>query len=105
MLFAALGLRANAISNLRQELGKLWSAAPLKEELLDLLAVLRDRSRLETRPIDPSGVVLLHSHATYALYEIIAAYGLISRDLLRETREGVVWAPEPPIGPFSRDLE
>lgn len=93
MLFAALGMRRNSVSALRNSLGELWATRPIKEELVDLLAVLRDRSRLETRPIDPTGIVPLHSHATYALYEIIAAYGLVSRDLLRETREGVVWAP------------
>ena len=34
----------------------------------------------------------IHSHATYGLYELIAAYGLLGNGLLRETREGVLWA-------------
>jgi hypothetical protein len=94
MLFAALGLRRRSVLELREALEELWRARPLKEELIELLAVLRDRSRLETRPIDPNGVVPVHSHATYSLYEIIAAYGLVAKDVLRETREGVVWASE-----------
>ena len=32
-----------------------------------------------------------HSHATYSLYEIIAAHGVAGNGSLRETREGVMW--------------
>ena len=78
---------------LNQALGELWATRPLKEELLESARRSTHRSRLETRAIDPLGNVPLHSHATYSLYEIIAAYGLVSNDILRETREGVVWAP------------
>ena len=63
----------------------------MREELTDLLDVLRERVRLEGRPIDPAGVVPIHSHATYGLYEIIAAYGAAGTGALRETREGVMW--------------
>ena len=63
-----------------------------RSELIDLLDVLRDRARLEAQPIDPLGVVPIHSHATYALYEIVAAYGLVSSGMLLEIREGVTWA-------------
>lgn len=94
MLFAGLGHRRRPISELGEALEELWNSGPVREELLELLSVLRDRSRLETRPINPDGVVPIHSHATYSLYELIAAYGLVSNNVLRETREGVVWAPE-----------
>ncbi len=94
MLFAALGYRKRPVSELGQMLDEIWRSDPIKEELVQLLSVLRDRSRLETHPIDPKGVVPIQSHATYSLYELIAAYGLVSKDLLRETREGVVWAPD-----------
>ncbi len=33
----------------------------------------------------------LHSHATYGLYEIVAAHGVAGNGGLRETREGVMW--------------
>jgi hypothetical protein len=94
MLFSALGFRRRPISELRAALGELWESRPLREELLELLSVLRDRSRLETQAIDPRGAIPIHSHATYSLYELIAAYGLIAKGVLRETREGVVWAPD-----------
>ena len=51
----------------------------MRQELVALLDVLRDRVRLETRPIDQYGIVPIYSHATYALYELMAAYGLISK--------------------------
>ena len=35
MLFAALGLRRNTVSELRQSLENLWATVPLKEELVD----------------------------------------------------------------------
>jgi hypothetical protein len=94
MLFSALGFRRRPISELRAALGELWESRPLREELLELLSVLRDRSRLETQAIDPRGAIPIYSHATYSLYELIAAYGLIAKGVLRETREGVVWAPD-----------
>ena len=93
MLFAALGFRRRPVSTISTALSELWMTDPLREELLQLLAVLRDDSRLETRPIDRAGVIPIHSHATYGLYELIAAYGLVVKDVLRETREGVIWSP------------
>ena len=65
----------------------------MRDELIDLLDVLRERVRLDSRPDRPaSASVPIHSHATYGLYEIIAAYGLVGNGALRETREGVMWA-------------
>lgn len=60
--------------------------------MIALLDVLRERTRLDAHPIDPVGVVPVHSHATYGLYEIMAAYGLVSSGILRENREGLAWA-------------
>ena len=44
-------------------------------------------------PLDPAGVVPLHSHATYTLYEILAAFGVVNNGAIREMREGVLWVP------------
>ena len=63
----------------------------MRDELIELLDVLRERVRLDSRPLDPAGLIPIHSHATYGLYEIIAAYDLVSNGSLRETREGVAW--------------
>ena len=92
MLFAALGFRTQSVATMSTALAEFWGATEARSELVELLDVLRDRARLETQPIDPLGVVPIHSHASYALYEIIAAYGLLNRGKLSETREGVKWA-------------
>jgi superfamily II DNA or RNA helicase len=92
MLFAALGQRQRPLTELVNVFDELRAAPRIKEELIDLLDVLRERTRLDTRPLDPLGVMPLHSHATYNLYEIMAAYGLVGKDSLRENREGVVWS-------------
>lgn len=92
MFFAALGLRQRPVTELRPALAGVWESPSIRHEMIQLLEVLRDRARGETMPIDAAGIVPIHSHATYGLYELIAAYGLISKDLLRENREGVAWA-------------
>jgi hypothetical protein len=92
MLFAALGQRLRPIAELPAAFASFWSCGALREELVDLLDVLQERTRLDSRPMDAAGTLPLHTHATYGLYEIIAGYGLVSNGVLRETREGVVWA-------------
>jgi superfamily II DNA or RNA helicase/HKD family nuclease len=92
MLLAALGQRQRPVSEMGQAFSQFWSSRELRGELVDLLDVVRSRARLDSRPIDPSGAIPLHSHASYGLYEIIAAYGLMNNGVLRETREGVIWA-------------
>ena len=76
MLLAALGQRKRPLADMPTALGELWRAPELRAELVDLLDVLRERVRLDSRPLDPTGVVPVHSHATYSLYEIIAAHGV-----------------------------
>jgi len=92
MLLAALGQRSLPVAEMREALAAFWSARSLREELVDLLDVLQERTRLDSRPMDASGVLPVHSHATYGLSEIIAAFGLVKNGRLRETREGVIWA-------------
>lgn len=92
MLFAALGQRSRPLSSLPQAFEAFWSCGHLRQELIDLLDVVQERSRFDAQPFRSAAPVPLQSHATYGLYEIIAAYGLVNRDILRETREGVIWA-------------
>jgi hypothetical protein len=92
MLFAGLGQRGRPLAEVGAAMSELWRAEHVRQELIDLLDVLRERVRLESIPLDDAGLVPIHSHATYGLYEIIAAYGLIGKNTLRETREGVLWA-------------
>lgn len=92
MLFAALGQRRRPLSEVTSALAELWEIPSVKDELIELLDVLRERVRLESGPIDMGGNVPVHSHATYGLYEIIAGYGLAPKGVLRESREGLAWA-------------
>lgn len=92
MLFAALQARKRPLTEVKSAIGELWESRSARLELIELLDVLHDRSRLESAKVDPFGVVPIHSHATYGLYEIVAAYGLVSNGVLRELREGVAWA-------------
>jgi superfamily II DNA or RNA helicase/HKD family nuclease len=92
MLFAALGQRKRPLREVAQVFQELWEAPEIRRELIDLLDVLRDRVRLDSQPLDADGLVPVHSHATYGLYELIAAYGLESKGALRENREGLAWS-------------
>ncbi|RKH42886.1 DUF3427 domain-containing protein [Corallococcus sicarius] len=95
MLFTALGFRSRPVSEWSQAMAELWACAALREELLEVLALLADRSRRVHTPLDASGPVPLASHATYGLYEVIAAYGVLgTKGMLREVREGVLWVEE-----------
>ena len=91
MFHAALGQRGRPISQMRAAFRELWGS-PVRDEYLDLFRLLLDRSRANTVAVEAHGVVPLHSHAAYGLYEVVAAHGLINKDVLRETREGVIWA-------------
>ena len=74
---AALGQRKRSLAELGAVFAEFWTLKELRGELVDLLDVLQERVRLDARPIDPRGPVPLHSHATYGLYEIIAAHGVV----------------------------
>jgi hypothetical protein len=91
MLFAALGQRQRPVDELRMAFEELWTAAPIREELQQLLLLQDDRRRMRAVPL--AGTELpLASHATYGLYEVIAAMGLVgSKGKLREVREGVLF--------------
>ena len=93
MLHVAIGQRDRHVSDRSAALTELWNS-PMRVEYLELFRELLDRSRARTIPIEAAGPMPLHSHGTYALYEVIAAYGLVSKDVISETREGVKWAKD-----------
>ena len=91
MLFAALGGRSVPLTQMASRFATWWADDSRRDELFDLLSVLRDQARADTQPLDPLASRPLHSHATYSLYEIVAASGMTSSNgMLRDTREGVV---------------
>lgn len=64
----------------------------MRDELIDLLDILGDRSRTLAEPLEGGDVNPLASHTTYSLAEISAAYGLTdTRGVLKRPREGVLW--------------
>jgi hypothetical protein len=95
MLFAGLGQRGTSLDQIEQVFGELWGDQARRDELRDLLMVLRDRARANTLPLQGQSPIPLHSHASYSLYEIVSGFGVLGKDgALRETREGLLWAQE-----------
>jgi hypothetical protein len=92
MLFAALGQRKRPLSDLGSVFADLWSAPNLRSELVELLDVRREQSRLQAEPIDAAGIVPIFSHATYTRYEALAGFGLVSKGTIRESREGPIYS-------------
>ena len=91
MLFAALGGRGVPLSQMAPRFASLWADRSRRDELFDLLSLLRDRARADSQPLDARSARPLHSHARYNLYEIVAGFGLTTANaMLRDIREGVV---------------
>ncbi len=91
MFMAALGQRERPLTQAGRVFEEFWALPELRGELIQLLDVLRERSRLQSLALDPRGNIPLYSHATYGLYEILAAFDVRTGDKLREHREGVLW--------------
>ncbi|MCC6433944.1 MAG: DUF3427 domain-containing protein [Acidimicrobiales bacterium] len=83
---------AEPLDNLDDRLGRLWANPGRREEILDLLHVLRARIRRVTRPVVPGGDLPLHLHARYSLAELLAAFGVPKPSTSRGA--GVKWIPE-----------
>jgi superfamily II DNA or RNA helicase/HKD family nuclease len=106
MLFGALGGRGVPLEQMSERFGALWGDRSRREELLDLLSVLRDRARADTAALEPEALIPLHSHATYTLTEIVGASGMTSSNgMLRDIREGVVRVEEDKSDLFFVTLE
>ena len=91
MLYAGLGLRSRPIADMQAAFDVLWTSTQVRFEFIELLDVLRSRGFPATEPIDPYGLVPLHSHASYSRYEVLSAFGAVQNGRLREAREGVMW--------------
>jgi superfamily II DNA or RNA helicase len=105
MLFAGLGNRKESIATLGAAFDDVWADAQRRDELRDLLILLRDRTRASTRPLTDGGLPI-HSHGDYGLYEIIAGFGSVgANNLLRDNREGVLWLEEAGTDLFFITLE
>jgi superfamily II DNA or RNA helicase/HKD family nuclease len=83
---------AEPLDRLDAGLDRLWANPSRREEILDLLGVLRARIRRVTSPVSPGGVRPLHLHARYSLAELLAAFGVAKPSTSRGA--GVRWIPE-----------
>jgi hypothetical protein len=88
MLHFALWGPGEALEGAADGFRRLWANAARREELAQLVAVLRGRMRRVTRPADPAGRIPLHIHARYSRDEALAAFGV---DKPAVVRQGVKW--------------
>ncbi|MBI4819237.1 MAG: DUF3427 domain-containing protein [Deltaproteobacteria bacterium] len=73
MLFVLFGFVRKPFSDMQKAWDALWQSSSHRDELAQLLTLLRDRVRRVTWPLDMPGVPL-HVHGTYSLDEIFAAF-------------------------------
>jgi len=83
---------AEPLDTLDEKLTRLWANPARREEVLDLLHVLRTRIRRVTKPVAPVGDLPLHLHVHYSLAELLAAFGVAKPSTSRGA--GVRWIPE-----------
>jgi len=83
---------AEPLTNLDGNYARVWANPSRQEEILDVLAVLRERIRRVTRPVEPGGDNPLHLHARYSLAELLAAFGVEKPSTSRGA--GVKWIEE-----------
>jgi hypothetical protein len=92
MLFGLLGFAKESFSELGHVWAALWAYADLRQELLELLDRLADRTRRLTQPLEGRLAALpFHVHATYALDEVMAGVDarFPNKDSIFKLREGV----------------
>jgi superfamily II DNA or RNA helicase/HKD family nuclease len=83
---------AEPLDHLDDRLQRLWANPARRDELAQVLGVLRDRIRRVTKTIEPAGDLPLHLHARYSLAELLAAFGVAKPSTSRGA--GVKWIPE-----------
>ncbi len=91
MFFAALGRAQRPLSDIPGLWATIWGHPPLRQELGALLAILDDRRRRATIPIEG---MPFHVHATYGRDEIAAGLQQIRKGKLLRTQGGVYSIPE-----------
>jgi hypothetical protein len=95
MLIAALVDKAvTKTTSLRDGCELVWRHPQVRQELLALLAVLRDQLEHVTAQLDPAGPVPLAVHARYTRIEILAAFGIGEGAKVAPWQTGVYWAKD-----------
>ena len=91
MLFAALGQRKRPLADLGLVFADLWRLPAIREELIQLLDVLRARGYASTEPIDPTELcrsIATRRNAVRGARCVRAG----SNGTIRESREGPMWS-------------
>ena len=88
MLHFALWGSAERLDRAGEGFRRFWASPARREELAQLVALLRRRIRRVTRPLNPAGRVPLHVYARYSRDEALAAFGVENPG---SVRQGVKW--------------
>jgi hypothetical protein len=93
MLFVLIGAMRDPLSAMASVWLQLWGENDLREELLTLLDVLRDRNRRLTAPLPVGlGALPFQVHATYSQDEVLAGFGeLTSKDGIKRIQQGAYY--------------
>ncbi len=96
MLLALLGQLSTPVTELSNTLATIWRHTAVREEIVELLAVLEDRSRTVFQPlgIERFSEVPLQIHADYTRDEIFAAFEIVRNGRVYQPREGVYYDQE-----------
>jgi superfamily II DNA or RNA helicase/HKD family nuclease len=94
MLYFSLFGTQRRFDSLEDGLAELWRQEAARAELLELLAVLDERSETIGRPLGLGRDVPVATHARYALVEILAAFDIGSVARPPQVREGVKWVED-----------
>ena len=103
MLAWGLG-SGKAHDSLREFFHDLWGDPAARSELVELLAVLDDRSNTAPRPSPLDPEIPLAPHARYTRQEVIAALGFATGAKPKVTQGGILWVPEARSDVFFVDL-
>ena len=94
MLMTSLGEPRLAVEEFQDEIDRLWAFDVVRDELVELLALLEDRVRKAVQPLDTRATTPFQLHATYTRREVVAGLQVTAKGKLREHREGPLWVPE-----------
>jgi superfamily II DNA or RNA helicase/HKD family nuclease len=105
MLAWDLGSRDGGWSSVEEFFDALWPERAVRDELVELLALLDERSAIRSRPSDLAPEIPLTLHARYTRAEIAAALGM--RDGVKPIvpQAGLVWVPQAESDVFFVDLQ
>ncbi len=104
MLAWGLASGSSGADSVSEFFAKLWPEAAVREELIQLLEVVDQRSRTRQQPRLMPAEIPLAVHARYSRQEIVAALGSGSGVKPKVTQGGILWVQEAQSDVFFIDL-